>query len=519
MLTYLVTPIWTQVRLNINARERRRMHDLNDALDELRHVIPYAHSPSVRKLSKIATLLLAKNYILMQTNALNELRRVLVCLHQNPSNSLPQALSASVAALLNIPSQVGSAASASSSGQTALNKHESWPLGGATVASSTTPGNTSGAQPNQQHLAGRATNEKAFSGPMMTQATSKSSTTTTPASLSMKNNLTPLEEQQAKSVQNRRRKYNMLINRILGDVAAQHLVNPLQFPQTNPMLNSNMSSCNSGTVLKPIDFCTQNKFVPFGGGQLDGGSVSTREQHLHHLPDSMEAGKRHSLDRDNGLNFRKKVRYNTHEQSSAGANRDLNSLVDDEASMSSASSSSKSSSTNEDTCSSMVSVGSPQQVEGQRDGRGDAALIHQPDHHLRSHSISAIESLGHKASEHDDRSEMRRQQELERDESSEQQEEEEESRDKEESRHKSKPKGGREEEDEEMGKQQQQRLCRQLQQAGGKSGGQLTGGQVRQAKRSEQSQLERRKQKQQQQQRREQQAAEVDDSFELKVNC
>lgn len=47
------------------ARERRRMHDLNDALDELRSVIPYAHSPSVRKLSKIATLLLAKNYILV----------------------------------------------------------------------------------------------------------------------------------------------------------------------------------------------------------------------------------------------------------------------------------------------------------------------------------------------------------------------------------------------------------------------------------------------------------------------
>lgn len=67
------------VRLNINARERRRMHDLNDALDELRSVIPYAHSPSVRKLSKIATLLLAKNYILMQANALDELRRWVWC--------------------------------------------------------------------------------------------------------------------------------------------------------------------------------------------------------------------------------------------------------------------------------------------------------------------------------------------------------------------------------------------------------------------------------------------------------
>lgn len=65
-----------RVRLNINARERGRMHDLNDALDELRSAIPYAHSPSVRKLSKIATLLLAKNYILMQGNALEEMRKV-----------------------------------------------------------------------------------------------------------------------------------------------------------------------------------------------------------------------------------------------------------------------------------------------------------------------------------------------------------------------------------------------------------------------------------------------------------
>ncbi|KAG7264352.1 LOW QUALITY PROTEIN: hypothetical protein CRUP_029093 [Coryphaenoides rupestris] len=64
------------LRLSINARERRRMHDLNDALDGLRSVIPYAHSPSVRKLSKIATLLLAKNYILMQGQALEEMRRL-----------------------------------------------------------------------------------------------------------------------------------------------------------------------------------------------------------------------------------------------------------------------------------------------------------------------------------------------------------------------------------------------------------------------------------------------------------
>ncbi|CAL8105736.1 unnamed protein product [Calicophoron daubneyi] len=68
-------------RLSINARERRRMHDLNDALDDLRTVIPYAHSPSVRKLSKIATLLLAKNYIMMQTNAIEELHKILLYLN------------------------------------------------------------------------------------------------------------------------------------------------------------------------------------------------------------------------------------------------------------------------------------------------------------------------------------------------------------------------------------------------------------------------------------------------------
>lgn len=78
-------------RLSINARERRRMHDLNDALDDLRHCIPYAHSPSVRKLSKIATLLLAKNYILMQTNALEELRRLVAYLCQAAGISLPNA--------------------------------------------------------------------------------------------------------------------------------------------------------------------------------------------------------------------------------------------------------------------------------------------------------------------------------------------------------------------------------------------------------------------------------------------
>ncbi|TNN40698.1 Class E basic helix-loop-helix protein 23 [Liparis tanakae] len=82
------------LRLSINARERRRMHDLNDALDGLRSVIPYAHSPSVRKLSKIATLLLAKNYILMQAQALEEMRRLVAYLNQgqNMASPIPAAL-------------------------------------------------------------------------------------------------------------------------------------------------------------------------------------------------------------------------------------------------------------------------------------------------------------------------------------------------------------------------------------------------------------------------------------------
>ena len=64
------------LRLKINGRERKRMHDLNSALDGLREVIPYAHGPSVRKLSKIATLLLAKNYILMLSKSVEEMKRL-----------------------------------------------------------------------------------------------------------------------------------------------------------------------------------------------------------------------------------------------------------------------------------------------------------------------------------------------------------------------------------------------------------------------------------------------------------
>uniref|UniRef100_A0A8D0KPG9 Oligodendrocyte transcription factor 1 n=1 Tax=Salvator merianae TaxID=96440 RepID=A0A8D0KPG9_SALMN len=71
-----------QLRRKINSRERKRMQDLNLAMDALREVIlPYsaAHCQSTpgRKLSKIATLLLARNYILLLGSSLQELRRIL----------------------------------------------------------------------------------------------------------------------------------------------------------------------------------------------------------------------------------------------------------------------------------------------------------------------------------------------------------------------------------------------------------------------------------------------------------
>lgn len=66
----------SDLRLKVNNRERKRMHDLNSALDGLRDVMPYAHGPSVRKLSKIATLLLAKNYILMLQSSVDEMKKL-----------------------------------------------------------------------------------------------------------------------------------------------------------------------------------------------------------------------------------------------------------------------------------------------------------------------------------------------------------------------------------------------------------------------------------------------------------
>jgi len=64
-------------RAKINMRERQRMHDLNVALEALRDVIPYTHAPASRRLSKIATITLARNCIVMLTKTIEDLRRLL----------------------------------------------------------------------------------------------------------------------------------------------------------------------------------------------------------------------------------------------------------------------------------------------------------------------------------------------------------------------------------------------------------------------------------------------------------
>ncbi|XP_067389855.1 oligodendrocyte transcription factor 3-like [Emydura macquarii macquarii] len=70
-----------RTRLKVNSRERRRMQDLNQALDGLRAVMPGSPGPAVRKLSKLATLLLARSYILSLSRSLQETRRLLSQLH------------------------------------------------------------------------------------------------------------------------------------------------------------------------------------------------------------------------------------------------------------------------------------------------------------------------------------------------------------------------------------------------------------------------------------------------------
>lgn len=63
----------TRKRLESNERERMRMHQLNDAFQGLRDICP--HVKNGRKLSKIETLTLARNYILSLTEMIVNLEK------------------------------------------------------------------------------------------------------------------------------------------------------------------------------------------------------------------------------------------------------------------------------------------------------------------------------------------------------------------------------------------------------------------------------------------------------------
>ncbi|KAG9271045.1 oligodendrocyte transcription factor 1 [Astyanax mexicanus] len=120
------------LRRKINSRERKRMQDLNLAMDALREVmVPYSSSPSSsppgaggvgpqhpylphgpppngRRLSKISTLVLARNYILLLGSSLQEMRRLLgeVSIGMGVGGTVPRVLLAGGWPVLTGPGQL-----------------------------------------------------------------------------------------------------------------------------------------------------------------------------------------------------------------------------------------------------------------------------------------------------------------------------------------------------------------------------------------------------------------------------
>nr|XP_011454581.2 class E basic helix-loop-helix protein 22 [Crassostrea gigas] len=63
-----------EIRLHINSRERQRMHELNDALMALRSVLPQSQGSSLKKLSKLSTLVHAREHILSLSRSVEEMK-------------------------------------------------------------------------------------------------------------------------------------------------------------------------------------------------------------------------------------------------------------------------------------------------------------------------------------------------------------------------------------------------------------------------------------------------------------
>ncbi|CDW52512.1 HLH domain containing protein [Trichuris trichiura] len=74
-----------EMRTKINSRERKRMHDLNHAMEALRQVMPFGKDPTTRKLSKVSTLVFARNYILTLTESLENAKRIMLQSHHHQS--------------------------------------------------------------------------------------------------------------------------------------------------------------------------------------------------------------------------------------------------------------------------------------------------------------------------------------------------------------------------------------------------------------------------------------------------
>lgn len=108
-----IEEIRTKKRLESNERERMRMHQLNDAFQGLREICP--HVKNGRKLSKIETLTLARNYILSLTEMIvkmeNRKQGPISSSHINSTNDLLSSTEPSMIAECNISSNPKSRAS------------------------------------------------------------------------------------------------------------------------------------------------------------------------------------------------------------------------------------------------------------------------------------------------------------------------------------------------------------------------------------------------------------------------
>lgn len=72
-----------EIRLRINSRERQRMHELNDAFEALRSVLPQSQRSSLKKPSKLTTLVHAREHILSLSRSIEDMKCLVRSLSRN----------------------------------------------------------------------------------------------------------------------------------------------------------------------------------------------------------------------------------------------------------------------------------------------------------------------------------------------------------------------------------------------------------------------------------------------------